>query len=255
MRLEQSGVSSQSRQALLQTLLKPLHGAASVQTAQPRVLCHLANHAVSIPTAERTSSSGHARCVTRRFCLRCLGKNWFRGNDAWFQALHSDFESRAEKHDEGGRRMGRERRKGRDTDLLFAVLRHILGERGRLCGQGTRWITCVLLRDDVNAAACLTHVHAVNQTVPPCAVQFLRRASVVSQQKTGAHQVAAYRSRHPAVLLVVFVRCDKVSHPCSVGHQAAVGAHAQQLHVLFDALALLSLALDRVEIPAMHPRL
>jgi hypothetical protein len=103
-----------------------------------------------------------------------------------------------------------------------------------------------MLRDDVYAATCLTHVHAVNQTVPPSAVQFLRRASIVSQQNTGPHKVAAYQRRHPAVLFVVLVCRDEVSHPRSVGHQAAVGTHAKQLNVLFDALALVSLALDRV---------
>jgi hypothetical protein len=44
-----------------------------------------------------------------------------------------------------------------------------------------------------------------------------------------------------------------VPHPRCVGHQAAVGAHAQQLDVLLDALTLVRLALYRVQIPETLP--
>ena len=107
-------------------------------------------------------------------------------------------------------------------------------------------IARVQLWGDVERAARLTHVHAVDEAVPSLAVQFLGQVRVVCEQKTRAHKVAAYCRRHPAVLLVVFVRGDKVAHPRRVGHQAAVGPHAQQLHVLVDAFPLLRLALDDV---------
>ena len=104
------------------------------------------------------------------------------------------------------------------------------------------------LWSEVECAACLTHVHTVYETVSSLAVQLLRQVRVICQQKTGAHEIAAYRRRHPAVLLVVFVRGDEVPHPSCVGHEAAVRTHAQQLDVLIDALALFILALDNVEV-------
>ncbi len=93
----------------------------------------------------------------------------------------------------------------------------------------------VLLRDYVHAAARLTHVHAVHQAVAPRAVQLFGRMPVVGEQQAGAHEVAAYGGRHPAVLLVLSVRGDEVPHPRRVGHQGAAGAHAQQLDVPAEA--------------------